>query len=338
MTKGRPKTLEDIAKIAGVSAGTVSRALSNTNLVNNKTRAKILAIVEEFNYKPNIAARNLRTQKTGAIAVVIPLGHERDQHLSDPFFTVMLGHLADELSNKGFDLLLSRVIPKSDSWLEDFIAAGRADGIIVIGQSNQSKVINEAARKYGPMVVWGANENDQIACTVGSDNRFGGMIAAIHLIERGCKSIAFFGDPKLPEIAQRMEGCIVGAKAAGLSNEVTILETHLTADVSYLAISEFLKKNEPPDGILAASDVIAMSAIRALKEHDFVLPKRVKVIGYDDLEIASYTTPPLTSVRQDLKLSAKKLVETLFRRINGESTQSIILQPSLSIRHSTSLN
>lgn len=336
MKYNRPKTLEDIARIAGVSAGTVSRALSNTNLVNSKTKAKILAIVEEYNYKPNIAARNLRTQKTGAIAVVIPLGHERNQHLSDPFFTIMLGHLADELSLRGFDLLLSRVIPKNDSWLEDFIAAGRADGIIVIGQSNQSKTINEAAKKYIPMVVWGANENDQIACTIGSDNRFGGMIAAIHLIERGCKNIAFFGDPNLPEISQRMEGCIVGAKAGGLLSEVKILETHLTADDSYVAISKFLNDNEPPDGIFAASDVIAMSAIRALKEHEIALPGQVKVIGYDDLEIASYTTPPLTSVRQDLKFSAQKLVETLFRRIGGESTQSIILQPTLSVRMSTS--
>jgi len=79
-------TLADIARLAGVSAGTVSRALSDTDLVNEKTKSKILKIVEELNYKPNIAARNLRTRKTGAIAVIIPMGHEKEQHLSDPFF------------------------------------------------------------------------------------------------------------------------------------------------------------------------------------------------------------------------------------------------------------
>lgn len=335
MKEGRPKTLADIAKLAGVSPGTVSRALSNTELVNEKTKNKILAIVNELNYTPNIAARNLRTRKTGAIAVIIPLGHEKDQHISDPFFTIMLGYLADELSTRGYDLLLSRVIPRNDNWLDDFINSGRADGIIIIGQSNQSHVLNESAKSYRPMVVWGANENDQTACTIGSDNRFGGMIAAIHLVERGCKTIAFFGDTSLPEIAQRKEGCIVGAKASGINSDIEILETHLTADASYETICEYIAKNQLPDGIFAASDVIAMSAIRALSEHNIQIPEQVKVIGYDDLEFASYTSPPLTSVRQDLKLSAQKLVEVLFRRINGEYTQSVILQPKLSIRAST---
>jgi DNA-binding LacI/PurR family transcriptional regulator len=335
LTQQKPKTLADIAKLAGVSPGTVSRALSNTELVNEKTKSKILAIVEQFNYKPNLAARNLRTRKTGAIAVIVPLGHEKDQHLSDPFFTIMLGFLADELSERGFDLLLSRVIPKNDNWLLDFIDSGRADGIIVLGQSNQSKIINKEAKNYRPMVVWGANENDQIACTIGSDNRFGGMIAAIHLVERGCKSIAFLGDTSLPEIRQRLEGCQIGSKASGINDEVVILETHLTADASFATISQFIKQGKVTDGIVAASDVIAMSALRALEEANIRVPQDVKVIGYDDLEFAPYMRPPLTSVKQDLKTSAQKLVELLLKRINGEHTQSIILQPQLSRRQST---
>lgn len=330
-------TLADIAKLAGVSAGTVSRALSDTDLVNEKTKSKILKIVEELNYKPNIAARNLRTRKTGAIAVIIPMGHEKEQHLSDPFFTIMLGYLADELSERGYDLLLSRVIPKNENWLGEFIHSGRSDGLIIIGQSDQVKVIDKAAKDYKPMVVWGANLNDQIACTVGSDNRFGGLIAAVHLAQCGCKRIAFFGDPNPPEIAQRMEGCIEGVKAAGIDTPVELLQTHLTAEASYETICEYIKKNELPDGIIAASDVIAMSALRALGEHKIDVPNQVKVVGYDDLEIASYTTPPLTSVKQDLKLSAHKLVDVLFRRINGEETQSIILQPKLISRASTKI-
>ncbi len=335
VTKNKPKTLADIAKIAGVSPGTVSRALSNTNLVNEKTRAKILDVVEKYNYSPNLAARNLRTQKTGAIAVIIPLGHEKNQHLSDPFFNLMLGYLADELSNRNYDLLLSRAIPKNENWLEEYINSCRSDGLIIIGQSNQTKIIDQAAKNYKPMVVWGANLNDQIACTVGSDNRFGGLVAAIHLAQKGCKKIAFFGDPNLPEISQRMEGCIEGVRAAGLETPVELLHTHLTAEDSYETICEYIKKNELPDGIVAASDVIAMSALRALGENGIDVPNKVKVIGYDDLELASYTTPPLTSVKQDLRLGANKLVDILFRRINGEETQSVILQPKLVIRGTT---
>lgn len=328
-------TLADIARKAGVSTGTVSRALSGTDLVNDKTKAKIMAIAEQLNYKPNIAARNLRTKKTGAIGVIIPLGHEKEQNLSDPFFSVMLGCLADELSNRNHDLLLTRVAPQDENWLEDYINSGRADGIIVIGQSDQAAVIDRAAKSYKPMVVWGAHLADQAVCTIGSDNRFGGLIAAVHLVERGCKRLAFFGDTRLPEINQRMEGCIAGAKASGSKAPIEIVETHLTAESAYSTIKKYIETQEVPDGIVAASDVIAMSAVRAFQEAGIQIPNRVKIVGYDDLELASYTSPPLSSVRQDLKFAANKLVDVLFKRISGEETQSIIIPPELMTRDST---
>lgn len=328
-------TLADIARKAGVSPGTVSRALSGTDLVNDKTKAKIMAIADAMNYKPNIAARNLRTKKTGAIGVIIPLGHEKEQNLSDPFFSIMLGCIADELTQRNHDLLLTRVSPKDENWLEDYINSGRADGVIVIGQSDQSEVINRAAKHYRPMVVWGANLSDQTVCTVGSDNRFGGLISAVHLVERGCKKLAFFGDTRLPEIQQRMEGCIAGAKASGLAEPVEILETHLTAEAAYQSIKSYISENNIPDGVFAASDVIAMSAIRAFREAGIAIPEKVKIVGYDDLELASYTSPPLSTVRQDLKFAANKLVEVLFRRISGEETQSIVITPELQTRDST---
>ena len=219
----RPVTLEDIAREAGVSTGTVSRALSGGTLVNKVTRERIQALAASRNYKPNLLARNLRTRKTGAIAVVIPLGHETEQHLSDPFFTVMLGYLADELSARGNDLLLSRVIPTRPDWIGTYIDSGRVDGVIVIGQSNQSDALNAAAERYAPLVVWGAKRDSQNYCTVGSDNRVGGLIAAVHLFERGCKTVAFFGDPSAPEIEQRLEGCRAGCAAAGMTGDVLVL-------------------------------------------------------------------------------------------------------------------
>ncbi len=331
----RPVTLEDIAKEAGVSAGTVSRALSGGTLVNKVTRERIQALAAERNYQPNMLARNLRTRKTGAVAVVIPLGHEQEQHISDPFFTMMLGYLADELSARGQDLLLSRIVPTGTNWLGRFIDSGRVDGVIVIGQSNQSDTLNAAAERYAPMVVWGAKRASQLYNTVGSDNRVGGLIAAVHLFERGCKSIAFFGDPSAPEIELRLEGCRAGCVAAGMSQDVHVLPTHLTADSAYATISRFLADGNLPDGIVAATDVIAMSALRALTERGISVPGRVKVTGYDDLTFAAHTSPPLTTVRQDIELSAKHLVDNLFKRIAGEQTESVVLSPRLIVREST---
>ncbi len=331
----RPITLEDIAREAGVSAGTVSRALSGGTLVNKVTRERIQALAAARNYKPNLLARNLRTRKTGAIAVVIPLGHETEQHISDPFFTVMLGYLADALTARGQDLLLSRVIPTGPDWIGNYIDSGRVDGIIVIGQSNQSEALNAAGTRYAPLVVWGAKRDSQTYCTVGSDNRVGGLIAAVHLFERGCKTIAFFGDPSAPEIEQRLEGCRAGCVAAGMKTKVQVLATHLTADSAYASICAFLDAGNIPDGIVAATDVIAMAALRALGERGIAVPEQVKVTGYDDLGFASHTSPPLTTVRQDVELSAQHLVDSLFRRIAGEETPSVVLNPRLVIRDST---
>jgi DNA-binding LacI/PurR family transcriptional regulator len=331
----RPITLEDIAREAGVSTGTVSRALSGGTLVNKVTRERIQALATARNYKPNLLARNLRTRKTGAIAVVIPLGHETEQHISDPFFTVMLGYLADFLSARDNDLLLSRVIPTGPEWINNYIDSGRVDGIIVIGQSNQSEALNAAAQRYAPLVVWGANRSSQSYCTVGSDNRVGGLIAAVHLFERGCKTIAFFGDPAAPEFEQRLEGCRAGCTAAGMKGKIHVLPTHLMADSAYETIAAFLDAGDIPDGIVAATDVIAMSALRALAERGIKVPEQVKVTGYDDLGFASHTSPPLTTVRQDLELSAQHLVDSVFKRIAGEDTESVVLSPRLVVREST---
>jgi DNA-binding LacI/PurR family transcriptional regulator len=151
----RVRTIADLARIAGVSTGTVSRALSGSSLVRSDTRDRLVKLAQEHGFTPNATARNLRTQRTGAIAVVVPLGHETSQHLSDPFFMALIGHLADALSERGYDLLLSRVIPQRPNWLQYIVDAGRADGLIVIGQSDQADIVDDVAARYLPMVVWG---------------------------------------------------------------------------------------------------------------------------------------------------------------------------------------
>src|SRR6478609_5682672 len=163
------RTIYDLARVAGVSAATVSRALAGKTVVSSKTAERIRKLAQEHGFTPSSTARNLRTRKRGAIGVVIPLGHERGQHISDPFFMTLIGCLADELTERGFDLVLSRVIPDRDDWLQRMIDADRVDGFIVIGQSDQSKVLDAAAQTYLPMVAWGAFVQGQVHCSVGTD-------------------------------------------------------------------------------------------------------------------------------------------------------------------------
>ena len=326
------RNIKELAELAGVSTGTVSRALAGSDLISAKTRDRIQAMADEHGFRPNVMARNLRIQRTGAIGVLIPLGHETGQHISDPFFITMLGLLADELTERGYDLLLSRVIPTDNAWLERVSDSGRVDGIIVIGQSDQAATLDRVAARYRPLVVWGGHEPGQVHCSVGSDNRRGGDLAASHLIAQGCERIAFFGDPKALEIGQRLDGCRDAMARAGLGAP-SVLPAHLVAEAAHPDIAGFLgSTSERPQGIVAASDVIAMSTLRALAEFGLSVPGDVRVIGYDGLAIGEQTVPRLTTVSQDLTSGAHHLVDMLLRRIAGEETQSVVMQPELIVR------
>ena len=329
------RNIKELAAIAGVSTGTVSRALAGSQLISVKTRERIQALADEYGFRPNVMARNLRIQRTGAIGVLIPLGHEKGQHISDPFFITMLGLLADALTERGYDLLLSRVIPAHSRWLEDFVDSGRVDGLIVIGQSDQAETLDRLAARYRPLVVWGGYTQGQVHCSVGSDNRKGGDLAASQLIAQGCARITFFGDPRALEIEQRLEGGRDACARAGLNDGLSVVPAHLVAEEGQADIADFLGSSaERPQGIVAASDVIAMSALRALAELGLNVPGDVRVVGYDGLPIGEYTVPRLTTIAQDLEQGARHLIDMLFRRIAGEDTDSVIMEPHLIVRMS----
>lgn len=326
-------TLAELARLADVSVATVSRSLAGSSLIKDSTRERIVALAAEHGFKVNQAARNFRLKKTQAIGVVLPLGHEIDQHLSDPFFMGLLGPIADALADRGHDLLLSRVIPRDDRWLDAIVDKGRVDGLIIIGQSNQIATIERVARRYRPMVIWGADIPGHRQITVGSDNVAGGRAAAEHLLRQGRTRLAFFGNPDVPEFAARYDGFRMAIEEAGLAAG-TLLPVHLTTEASYAAIAKFLTGNPPPDGVVAASDVIAMSALQVLGERGVRVPQDVGVIGYDDVAIAKFTNPPLTTVRQDVGRGAALIVDLLFQRMEGVELRSVFMKPELVLRGS----
>jgi DNA-binding LacI/PurR family transcriptional regulator len=310
--------------------------LAGKNVVNNKTSERIRKLAQEHGFQPSALARNLRTRKTGAIGVVIPLGHERAQHISDPFFMTMIGCLADELTEKGFDLVLSRVIPERPDWLETIIKTARVDGLIVVGQSDQSAVLDAAATHYLPMVAWGAFSQGQSHCSVGTDNFLGGRLAIRHLIERGCRNMAFLGNTRAIEIAQRLEGARAAVAEVGTDVRLAEISTHLAHELSGADIGDYLESTETmPDGIFAASDMIGLATIQALTARGYSVPDDTRVVGFDDLSIAQHTSPPLTTIRQDVATGASQIVDCLLKRIAGRQTGSVVLNPELVVRAST---
>lgn len=328
------RNIAELARIAGVSAGTVSRALADKSLVNKDTRERIQALAREHGFRPNQMARRLRTQQTGVIGVVIPLGHERRQHISDPFFMTLFGYLADELTESGHDLMLSRVIPGDDEWLDRIVDSGMLDGALVIGQSNQFDVIERVAEHYRPLVVWGSHREGQAQCTVGVDNAAGGTLAARRLLARGARKLAFFGDTNGPEIAERLRG--VERAIEGQSDvSLATFPTHLASDEMASQIAAHLDAlGSSLDGVVCASDVIAMTTIRLLHERGISVPDKVAVTGFDDLPIAQRMVPQLTTVKQDIAAGARAMVDSLRRRIAGEDAPSTIMQPELVLRES----
>jgi DNA-binding LacI/PurR family transcriptional regulator len=335
MSTSRRLQMADIARLAGVSTSTVSRALSHSPLVNQETRDRILDLARSLNYTINIGAQNLRLQQNRTVAVVIPIDQSSRQQLSDPFFLSMLGSLADALSEQGFDTLVSRV----DADQVDAAAApfdgGRAIGVILIGQGRHHDQLNKMAARGVPFVVWGAQLPQQLYTTVGGDNVTGGRLATERLLAQGRRRIAFLGDTSLPEVEQRHRGYVQALAAHGITPD-----PQLQVSVSFLpesggqAVDELARRGAGYDGLFASSDLLAMKAIHAMRAQGRMVPADVAVVGYDDIELSSYFHPPLTTVCQPRDVAARALVSALLACVDGKPAPSIQLPTELAIRAS----
>ena len=332
---GQRLQMADIAKLAGVSESTVSRALANSPLIAESTRARIQQLAEEAGYVVNPVARSLRSRQTGVITVAIPLVHEQDQQLSDPFMMSMIALLADALSARGYHMLLAKIANHRDGWVRRLLQPGRSDGVILIGQSLEHAAINEAARAGIPLVAWGSQLPAQRYPTVGTDNRLGGRIATEHLLRHGRRRIAFLGDERLPEIGHRHEGFRSALQDAGLRALPELhVRSHFVAEEAYRSVRELIERGSEFDGVVAASDLIAISAIRALATSGRRVPQDVSVVGFDDIMLAEHSHPPLTTVRQELAQGAQALVETVIAAVRGEDVDCTVLAPTLIVRAS----
>ncbi len=325
--------MADIARIAGVSKATVSRALNHSPLVNEETRARILALAAQFNYTINIGAQNLRRGQNRTVGVVVPFDSAARQHLTDPFFLSMLGALADALAARGLDMLLSRVAADQIDCAAQPFDTGRVIGIILIGQWRQHEQLNQLAARRVPIVVWGAQLPQQLYTTVGGDNVSGGMLATSHLIEHGRRRIAFFGDINIPEVAQRYRGYCNALTAAGLPVDPQLrVSVPFVPDGGTEAVREMARRSVLYDAIFACSDLLAMTAINALRELGREVPRDLGVVGYDDIVLAHYYHPPLTTIRQPIRAAGEALVASLLELIDGRAAASSQLPTELIVR------
>lgn len=328
--------MSDLARIAGVSKSTVSRALADSELVNPETRQMIKELAKKHGYRMDTRARNFRLKNILTIGVLLPSNGTDKWLATNPFSLEMLGALTDELELRGHELLLAKHSNSDPSWIKDFVANRSVDGIIVLGQSLYHDILNEIAEEYHHLVIWGATIPGQNYVSVGSDNYLGGQLAAKHLLERGRKNFVFLGNRNCPETTLRFEGFRDQLVKTAPKFDPTLLDcSENQSDTAIRLVSQFIDDGHPVDGLFASSDILAISAIKAMHSKNLSIPEHVSVVGYDNISLASFLNPPLTSIAQDREVAGKLLVDKLFNLIERKPTQSELIPTELIVRDSS---
>jgi DNA-binding LacI/PurR family transcriptional regulator len=336
--QGKPTSI-DIAYLAGVSQPTVSRALRGSPMVSEETRRRIETIAQQLNYKVDKNASNLRCQHSNTLALLLFEDPTPDDSQINPFFLAMLGSITRACAQRGYDLLVS-FQQQSGNWHVDYEDSRKADGIILLGYGDFLEYrlrLEQLVRQGTHFVRWGAVMEGQPGLSVGCDNFHGGQEAAQHLLRLGRSKIAFLGSASghYPEFLERYRGYSEALKAAGATVSAASQVDAITMEQSgYEAACELLARGEPFDAIVAASDLIAIGALRALQERRIDVPGSVSVVGFDDIPAASLANPPLTTVMQDTRLAGEALVDSLLRSVHGEPAENAVLPTRLVVRRS----
>ncbi len=335
---GRPTSI-DIAYLAGVSQPTVSRALRGDKSVSAATRERIRKIAEELNYTVDRNASSLRSHRSNTIALLFFEDPTSDDSMINPFFLAMLGSITRACVTGGLDLLIS-FQNLHDNWPAQY-RDGRADGLILLGYGDYLVYrdrLRELDRQGTHYVCWGSIDDEQRGPTIGSDNIGAGRQAGAHLIELGRQRIAFLGNvgEGSPEFAERYRGLCEALGEAGLPVEPALRQdAAITEEAGYRAAMRLIDAGARFDGIFAASDLIAIGAMRALEQAGLSVPADVAVIGFDDIPAASLASPPLTTIMQDMKGAGERLVGTLLAGIEDRDPPKRCLPTRLVVRAST---
>ncbi|MEE4174271.1 MAG: LacI family DNA-binding transcriptional regulator [Xanthomonadales bacterium] len=328
----------DIAHRAGVSQATVSRALRNSPLVSPETRERIQRIARELNYQVDRSAAGLRSQTSHTLALLLFEDATTDNSQINPFFLSMLSNISRAAHRRKFDLLVS-FQQMSKDWHYEYEASNRADGIILLGYGDYVSYTDKLAKllsENAHFVIWGATQPGLETHAVGCDNHLGGRLATEHLVGLGRRHIAFLGETtdRFPEFKRRFEGHRDALAEAGLGEPELQLDAQGPETSGFEATRRLLESGASFDAIFAASDLIAIGAIRCLNKAGLRVPQDVSVVGFDDIHAARYLSPALTTVRQDTSAAAEMLVNKLLGMIEGNSSSAELLPPSLIVRGS----
>jgi LacI family sucrose operon transcriptional repressor len=304
-------TLKDVAKETGLTVTTVSRVLNNRGYISAETKEKVSAAMKKLNYQPNEVARSLSKQTTNTIGVIVP-------HIRHPFFAELISNIENQAYLHNYKILLFNSQDKNEKEQEyvEMCSGNRVAGIILC---SGNVVINEFRGLHVPLITIERYLENGTA-TVECDNLAGGKLAAKHLIESGCKHLIHISG--VHETAMPADARAIGFREVCKEENVSFVEVATNAfqynNLEYRKeIEQVLKENPLTDGIFASSDVIAAQILQVCHKLDIKIPTQIKVVGFDDVNIASLTTPRITTIHQPVKEMAKIAVELLISASEG---------------------
>ena len=335
-------TIKELARVSGVSVGTVSRALNGYADVRPETRERIMRLARELDYTPAAAARSLVTQRSHIIGVFMETG-EGHPDLQHPFFHEVLGGLKQRVGAEGFDLLLfASERPGNGYGPHSYLKRARhhnVDGCALIGLDPEDAEVRRLARAEIPCIGIDMNlEGDNVEVVM-SDNEGGAIAAVRHLYDLGHRRIATItGMVDSRPGADRLRGYRAAVQALGLAyRDDYVAYGDFYAESGREATANLLTLDEPPTAIFAAADMMAIGAIRAAAEAGLSVPEDLSIVGFDDIQLASHFNPPLTTMRQDKLGLGGAAGDALVARVAGDPDRPALrtLPVELVVRGST---
>jgi len=332
-------TIKDIAQYLHLSVSTVSKALNDYPDVAPETKQRVQEAVRLLGYHPNVIAQRLQSRCTGTLGFVIFYG---GNSISDPLFNELLVSMLDATAHHRYDLLVSGC-PASDSHLatyERMIKTGRVDGFILDGTDRHDERVAYLYREGFPFVAFGRTDQNLDFPYVDVDGRAGVRQAVQHLIDLGHKRIGFIGLPSFSFCAyDRRQGYESALQTNGLPLESDlIVEVEAGSEENgYSAMVQLLELSRPPTAVMVSSDLMAIGAMRAMQERGLMVGHDLALIGFDDISLAAYTHPPLTTLRQPMQEIGQCLVDMLVCLLEDKPLpeRHTLLVPTLIIRESS---
>lgn len=329
--------LKDIAREAGISTTTVSRALNNKDAINPLTRKRILKLAREMGYTPNAMARGLKTSRSATIGVVIT-------DISDPFFAPIIKGIEKAARQEGYHLILSNTdenYQMEEEVLETLIER-RVDGLLITPVQTSSQDIVELKKKRLPFVLLCRHFDFELLVEtdcVCTDDVEGAFLATTHLIEKGHRKILFINGPTYVSSAkERLAGYKRALLETGLKlDEFLIREGGIKMEDGYRIMKEELEKQRQFTAVFAYSDFVAVGVMKASKEANLRIPQDIALIGYDDINMAAFLEVPLTTMRIPKYKLGMEGFKLLTKRMTAEvdSPQRVTLPTELVVRKST---